>query len=48
MQLRTNTGINKKGVADAQAYNELCLQMILTSQTVTLCKAFPALGPIDE
>ena len=40
--------LNKKGVADAQAYNELCLQMILTSQTVTLCKAFPTLGPIDE
>jgi len=40
--------LNKKGVADAQAYNELCLQMILTSQTVTLCKAFPTSGPIDE
>ena len=40
--------LNKKGVADAQAYNELCLQMILTSQTVTLCKAFPTFGPIDE
>ena len=40
--------LNKKGVADAQAYNELCLQMILTSQTVTLCTAFPTLGAIDE
>ncbi len=40
--------MNKKGVADAQVYNELCLQMILTSPTVTLCKAFPTLDPIDE
>ena len=40
--------MNKKGVADAQVYNELCLQMILASPAVTLCKAFPTLDPIDE
>jgi hypothetical protein len=40
--------LNKKGVADAQIYNELCLNMILISESVTLCKAFPSWGPIDE
>jgi len=40
--------LNKKGVADAQVYNELCLNMILISESVTLCKAFPSSGPIDE